>query len=142
MRMIFALGRDQSGKVPVRLAFTVCVLAIAVASSSPAFRANPLFGKTVNEVRQHLPETFDTITYNPFAEYEWHATSRLTLTGGLKYGRYVQNLTQFHDKEGLPSRGDAAGDSTGRGGAHNSPDRIRRDARRQKRRRCAGKSEE
>ena len=57
-----ALGRDESGKLPFKLVFGTCLLGVAVATSSPAFQANPLIGRTVNEVRQHLPETFDTIT--------------------------------------------------------------------------------
>lgn len=60
--MMCRLGRDESGRAPVRIVLTACVLAIAVATSSPAFRANPILGKTVDEIRQHLPATFDTIT--------------------------------------------------------------------------------
>lgn len=56
------LLRDESGKLPVKLVFGSCVLAIAVATSSPAFEANPLISKTVYEMRQHLPATLDTIT--------------------------------------------------------------------------------
>jgi len=55
------LCRDVSGKMSVRLVLSICLLALAVAVSSPAFEANPLLGKTVNHVREHLPETFDTI---------------------------------------------------------------------------------
>jgi hypothetical protein len=60
--MISELGRDESGKAPVRLAFTTCILAIAVASASPAFKANPLIDKRIDEIRKHLPETLDAIT--------------------------------------------------------------------------------
>ncbi|KRB81286.1 hypothetical protein ASE00_14935 [Sphingomonas sp. Root710] len=56
------LLRDESGKLPVKLVFGSCVLAIAVATSSPAFEANPLISKTIYEMRQHLPATLDTIT--------------------------------------------------------------------------------
>lgn len=62
MRKLRALAKDQSGKGVIKLALSACTLAAAVAMASPDFKANPLLGKTVNEVRQHLPETFDTIT--------------------------------------------------------------------------------
>lgn len=53
---------DESGKMPVKLVFGSCALAIAVATASPAFEANPLISKTVYEMRQHLPTTLDAIT--------------------------------------------------------------------------------
>jgi hypothetical protein len=56
------LLHDESGKMPVKLAFGSCLLAIAVATSSPAFQANPLISKTVYDMRQRLPDTLDTIT--------------------------------------------------------------------------------
>ena len=42
-------------------------------------------------------ENFDTNSYQPFAEYEYHVTQRLTVTGGFKYAYFNQNLTQFQD---------------------------------------------
>ncbi len=42
-------------------------------------------------------EQFYTNSYQPFGEYEWHATRRLTITGGFKYAHYNQNLTQLAD---------------------------------------------
>ena len=56
------LPRDQSGKGAVRFALGTCLLAFAVASSSDSFEANPFLGKTVKEMRKHLPETLDKIT--------------------------------------------------------------------------------
>lgn len=35
--------------------------------------------------------------YNPFAEYEWHATSKLSITAGFKYAYYTFALQQFAD---------------------------------------------
>ncbi|MFC5862726.1 TonB-dependent receptor [Acidicapsa dinghuensis] len=35
--------------------------------------------------------------YNPFAEYEWHATPKLTVTAGFKYAYYTFALQQFAD---------------------------------------------
>jgi iron complex outermembrane receptor protein len=42
-------------------------------------------------------ERFLTYSAQPFAEYEFHATSRLTLTGGFKYARFTQDLKQYPD---------------------------------------------
>jgi iron complex outermembrane receptor protein len=35
--------------------------------------------------------------YNPFAEFEWHATSKLSITAGFKYAYYTFSLQQFAD---------------------------------------------
>ena len=56
------LCRDESGKMPLKLVFGSCLLAIAVATSSPAFEANPLISKTIYDMRQRLPDTLNTIT--------------------------------------------------------------------------------
>jgi iron complex outermembrane receptor protein len=42
-------------------------------------------------------EKFYTNSYQPFAEYEYHPNTKLTITGGLKYARYTHDLTQFAD---------------------------------------------
>jgi hypothetical protein len=55
------LIRDDSGKAHYKLVFGSCVVALAAAMSSPAFETNPLIGGTIHEMRQHLPETLDTI---------------------------------------------------------------------------------
>jgi iron complex outermembrane receptor protein len=36
-------------------------------------------------------------SYNPFAEYEWHATQKLSITAGFKYAYYTFALKQFAD---------------------------------------------
>lgn len=59
---LYGLLRDDSGKVPVKLVFGGCLLAIAVATSSPAFETNPLISKTIYDMRQHLPDTLDIAT--------------------------------------------------------------------------------
>jgi hypothetical protein len=56
------LLRDTSGKGVLKFAFFTCMLAITVASTSPQFQANPLIGGSITKMRQHLPETLDTIT--------------------------------------------------------------------------------
>jgi iron complex outermembrane recepter protein len=50
-----------------------------------------------DDVLPNFNEKFYTNSYQPFAEYEYHATHRLTLTGGFKYGYYNQNLKQYAD---------------------------------------------
>ena len=42
-------------------------------------------------------ETFSTLLLQPFAEYEFHVTSALKITPGIKYSTYKQDLTQFAD---------------------------------------------
>jgi len=54
----------------------------------------------LTHIDQALPnfhERFYTNSYNPFAEYEYHATNKLTVTAGFKYAYYNMNLTQFAD---------------------------------------------
>lgn len=51
----------------------------------------------VDAALPNFHERFYTNSYQPYAEYEFHATSRLTLTGGFKFSRFNQDLTQFAD---------------------------------------------
>ena len=61
-RRLRSLRGQECGKAALKLVFCSCLLAIALATSSPAFQANPLLGKTVSDIRQHLPATFQKIT--------------------------------------------------------------------------------
>ncbi len=45
-------------------------------------------------------ETFFTNSFQPFAEYEWHPSLKLTVTGGAKFSRYTFDLTQYSDNGG------------------------------------------
>jgi iron complex outermembrane recepter protein len=54
----------------------------------------------LTHIDQPLPnfhERFYTNSYNPFVEYEYHATKKLTVTAGFKYAYYNMNLTQYAD---------------------------------------------
>jgi len=72
----------------------------------------------VNRADAILPnfhERFYTNSYQPFVEYEYHATQKLTITAGFKYAYFNQNLTQFQDNGktigclgGTPSAGTKA----------------------------------
>lgn len=42
-------------------------------------------------------EHFITQTIQPFAEYEWHATSKLSVTAGIKSAHYSMNVNQYQD---------------------------------------------
>jgi len=42
-------------------------------------------------------EMFGTTTLQPYAEYSWRALPKLTVTPGIKYAYYRQDLTQFAD---------------------------------------------
>jgi iron complex outermembrane receptor protein len=59
--------------------------------------SNPLTHVDVTLPNFH--ETFYTNSYQPFAEYEFHVTQKLTLTGGFKYSYFTQDLTQFQDRK-------------------------------------------
>ncbi len=56
---------------------------------------NPITGQ--DDVLPNFNEQFYTNSYQPFGEYEFHATRKLTITGGFKYAHYNQNLTQLAD---------------------------------------------
>jgi iron complex outermembrane recepter protein len=54
----------------------------------------------LNHLDQALPnfrEQYNTSSYNPFVEYEWHATPKLTITAGDKYAYYTMGFTQYAD---------------------------------------------
>jgi iron complex outermembrane receptor protein len=51
----------------------------------------------VDAVLPNFHESFITKSIQPFVEYSWHATSKLTITGGYKFSRYQQDLTQYPD---------------------------------------------
>jgi iron complex outermembrane receptor protein len=50
-----------------------------------------------DDVLPNFHEKFWTNSYQPYAEYEFHATRKLTLTGGFKFAFYTQDLKQFAD---------------------------------------------
>jgi iron complex outermembrane receptor protein len=50
-----------------------------------------------DDVLPNFHEQFWTNSYQPFAEYEWHATRALTVTGGFKWAHYSQDLKQYAD---------------------------------------------
>jgi iron complex outermembrane receptor protein len=51
----------------------------------------------VDAALPNFHERFLTNSLQPFAEYEFHATHRLTLTAGFKYAYFKQDLTQYAD---------------------------------------------
>ena len=57
--------------------------------------SNPL--SLADAVLPNFHERFYTSSYQPFAEYEYHVTQRLTVTAGLKYSYFNQDVTQFQD---------------------------------------------
>jgi Flp pilus assembly protein TadB len=59
---IAALAKAESGKGVIKFSLGTCLLAIAVATSSPAFEANPLLTGKILEIRKQLPDTLDKIT--------------------------------------------------------------------------------
>jgi iron complex outermembrane receptor protein len=57
--------------------------------------SNPL--NLVDAILPNFHERFYTNSYQPFAEYEFHVTQKLTVTAGFKYSYFNQNVTQFQD---------------------------------------------
>jgi iron complex outermembrane receptor protein len=51
----------------------------------------------LDAVLPNFNENFITKSTQPFAEYEYHPTGKLSLTGGLKFAHYTMDLTQFAD---------------------------------------------
>jgi iron complex outermembrane receptor protein len=51
-------------------------------------------------VLPNFNEKFITNSYQPFGEYEWHPSLKLTVTGGAKFSRYTFALQQFSDNGG------------------------------------------
>jgi iron complex outermembrane receptor protein len=51
----------------------------------------------VDAILPNFHERFYTSSYQPFAEYEYHVTQKLTITAGFKYSYFNQNLTQDQD---------------------------------------------
>jgi iron complex outermembrane receptor protein len=45
----------------------------------------------------NFKERFYTTSLQPFAEFEWHPVSGLTVTGGTKFAYYRMSLTQYQD---------------------------------------------
>jgi hypothetical protein len=58
--------RDRSGKAPVKLVLGTSAIAICCAMASPAFKANPLFGRMKGvvggDMQNVLPETLEKVT--------------------------------------------------------------------------------
>ena len=50
-----------------------------------------------DSVLPNFNEQFWTNSYQPFGEYEYHPTSKLSVTGGLKFAYYNQDLKQYAD---------------------------------------------
>src|SRR6202042_1628209 len=57
--------------------------------------SNPLTG--VDQTVPNFHENYWTNSYNPFVEYEWHATKKLTVIVGDKYAFYTLNFKQYAD---------------------------------------------
>jgi iron complex outermembrane receptor protein len=50
-----------------------------------------------NQALPNFKENFLTNSYQPYAEYEWHATSKLSITGGVKFAYYTVGTKQYAD---------------------------------------------
>jgi iron complex outermembrane receptor protein len=59
------------------------------------FPSDPL--TNIDQTLPNFHERYYTNIYQPFAEYEYHATRKLTVTAGLKFAHYNQSFTQYAD---------------------------------------------
>ncbi|HSY36948.1 MAG TPA: TonB-dependent receptor [Acidobacteriaceae bacterium] len=50
-----------------------------------------------DQVVPYFHENYWTNSYNPYVEYEWHATRKLTVIAGFKYAYYTLDFKQFAD---------------------------------------------
>ena len=57
--------------------------------------SDPLTGQDQSVPNFH--ENYWTNSYNPYAEFQWHATQKLTVTVGDKYAIYTLDFKQFAD---------------------------------------------
>ena len=53
-----------------------------------------------DDVLPNFSEKFRTNSYQPYAEYQWMATRKLSITAGLKFAFYTMVLDQFADNGG------------------------------------------
>jgi iron complex outermembrane receptor protein len=54
-------------------------------------------GSKLDSDLPNFHERFYTNSYQPYAEFEWHALPKLQITGGTKYAYYTMDLTQYAD---------------------------------------------
>ena len=54
----------------------------------------------IDDVLPNFNETYKNNAFQPYAEYEYHATRKLTLTGGLKFAYYTTGFKQYADNGG------------------------------------------
>ncbi len=60
------------------------------------FPTDPL-NHNADQALPNFAEKFDTDSYQPFAEYQWHALPKLDITGGVKFAYYTIGTQQFAD---------------------------------------------
>lgn len=73
----------------------------------------------LTHIDQTLPnfhERFYTNSYNPFVEYEWHATNKLSITAGDKEAYYTMALTQYADDGKIVGNLNGAASTSSSGG--------------------------
>jgi iron complex outermembrane receptor protein len=54
-------------------------------------------GSKLDSMLPNFHENFWTNSYQPYAEFEWHALPKLQITGGAKYAYYQMDLKQYAD---------------------------------------------
>jgi len=68
------------------------------ATNRHQFPSNPFTRK--DDVLPNFSEKFRTNSYQPYAEYQWMATRKLSITAGLKFAYYTMALDQYADNGG------------------------------------------
>ena len=62
------------------------------------FPSNPF--THVDDVLPNFNETYQTNSFQPYGEYEYHATKKLSITAGLKFAYYTMGFKQYADNGG------------------------------------------
>ena len=92
--------RKYGNNLPVTYVSSTACSAPACGRSTrpPIATRSPSDPRTwIDAALPNFHEMFGTTTLQPYAEYSWRALPNLTITPGIKYAYYRQNLTQFAD---------------------------------------------
>ncbi len=77
------------------------------------YPSDPVGGKWLDQTLPNFAEQFWTNSYQPYAEYEWHATPKLNITGGTKFAYYTFDVLHHADDGKTVGNLCALGQTTG-----------------------------
>ena len=62
IRPLSELSGDREGRALLKFTFAICLLAMAGAATSPAFKANPLIADSIGQYGHHFPDALQAAT--------------------------------------------------------------------------------